>query len=36
MLAQMTGVPTLVWGVVWIGMGAAVSWWLFQRALARA
>jgi hypothetical protein len=36
MLAQMTGVPTLVWGVLWIGMGAAVSWWLFQRALARA
>jgi hypothetical protein len=36
MLAQMTGVPTLVWGVLWIGMAAAVSWWLFQRALARA
>jgi hypothetical protein len=36
MLAQMTGVPTLVWGVLWIGMGAAVSWWLFQRALSRA
>jgi hypothetical protein len=36
MLAQMTGVPTVVWGVLWIGMGAAVSWWLFQRALARA
>jgi hypothetical protein len=36
MLAQMTGIPTLVWGVLWIGMGAAVSAWLFQRALARA
>jgi hypothetical protein len=36
MLAQMTGIPTAVWGVLWIGMGAAVSWWLFQRALARA
>jgi hypothetical protein len=36
MLAQMTGVPTLVWGVLWIGIGAAVSAWLFQRALARA
>jgi hypothetical protein len=36
MLAQMTGIPTVVWGVLWIGMGAAVSWWLFQRALARA
>jgi hypothetical protein len=36
MLAELTGVPTVVWGVVWIGLGAAVSWWLFQRALARA
>lgn len=36
MLAQMTGVPTVVWGVLWIAIGAAVSWWLFQRALARA
>jgi hypothetical protein len=36
MLAQMTGVPTVVWGLIWIGLGAAVSWWLFQRALARA
>jgi hypothetical protein len=36
MLAQMTGVPTVVWGVLWIALGVAVSWWLFQRALARA
>lgn len=36
MLAQLTGVPTLVWGVLWIGLGIAVSWWLFRRALARA
>jgi hypothetical protein len=36
MLAQLTGVPTAVWGVLWIAMGAAVSWWLFRRALARA
>jgi hypothetical protein len=36
MLAQMTGVPTVVWGVLWIGIGAIVSWALFQRALARA
>jgi hypothetical protein len=36
MLAQLTGVPTAVWGVLWIGIGAAVSWWLFRRALARA
>ena len=36
MLAQMTGVPTVVWGVLWIGLGVAVSGWLFRRALARA
>ncbi|NIP80408.1 MAG: M50 family peptidase [Gemmatimonadetes bacterium] len=36
MLAELTGVPTVVWGVLWIGLGTAVSWWLFRRALARA
>lgn len=36
MLADMTGIPTVVWGVLWIGVGAAVSWWLFRRAVARA
>jgi hypothetical protein len=36
MLAQLTGVPTAAWGLLWIGIGAAVSWWLFRRALARA
>jgi hypothetical protein len=36
MLAELTGVPTLVWGVFWIGLGSAVAWWLFRRALARA
>jgi hypothetical protein len=36
MLAQLTGVPTAAWGLLWIGLGAAVSWWLFRRALARA
>lgn len=36
MLAEMTGVPTLVWGVLWIGLGAVICGWLFRRALARA
>lgn len=36
MLATMTGVPTGVWGVLWIGVGMAVSIWLFRRALERA
>lgn len=36
MLAQLTGVPTLVWGVLWIVLGGVVAWWLFRRALADA
>ncbi len=36
MLAAMTGIPTIVWGVLWIGTGIAVSVWLFRRALERA
>jgi hypothetical protein len=36
MLAQLTGVPTAVWGLLWIGVGAAVGWLLFRRALDRA
>ena len=36
MLAQLTGVPTVVWGILWIGLGSLVAWWLFRRALAEA
>jgi len=36
MLAEMTGLPTVVWGVLWIGLGLAVSVWLFRRALEKA
>lgn len=36
MLANLTGVPTILWGVLWIGIGTAVSVWLFQRALEQA
>ena len=36
MLAQLTGIPTVVWGVLWIGLGSVVAWWLFRRALAEA
>lgn len=35
MLETLTGVPTVVWGVLWIGIGLAVSTWLFRRALER-
>ena len=36
MLAELTGVPTLVWGVGWIAAAVAVSWWLLSRAYRRA
>lgn len=36
LLAGMTGVPTVAWGVLWIGLGVAVSVWLFRRALEKA
>ena len=36
LLAGLTGIPTVVWGVLWVGIGCAISWWLFRRALARA
>lgn len=32
MLAEITGVPTLVWGVVWIALALAFSAWLLRRA----
>ncbi len=35
MLAELTHIPTLVWGVLWIGIALAVSWWLLSRAYRR-
>jgi hypothetical protein len=32
MLAELTGVPTLAWGVIWIGAALAFSVWLLRRA----
>ncbi|MEJ2217769.1 MAG: M50 family metallopeptidase [Gemmatimonadota bacterium] len=32
MLAQMTGIPTLVWGLAWIAAGLVVSWLLLRSA----
>ncbi len=34
MLADMTHVPTIVWGVLWLGISLAVSWRLFRRGIA--
>lgn len=36
MLSQLTGVPTLVWGVVWIALALAVTFLLFRRAYRKA
>jgi hypothetical protein len=36
MLSQLTGVPTLVWGGLWIGAALAVCVFLFRWAWRRA
>jgi len=36
MLAELTGVPTVVWGLLWIGLGLAVSAWLVRWAWRKA
>jgi hypothetical protein len=35
MLAELTGVPTLVWGILWIGIALSVSILLLLRAMDR-
>ncbi|MEX2526048.1 MAG: M50 family metallopeptidase [Gemmatimonadota bacterium] len=35
MLAELTGVPTVVWGLVWMALGTGVALWLFLRAWQR-
>jgi hypothetical protein len=35
-LAELTGVPTVVWGLLWIGISAAVCWWLLKRTFRRS
>ena len=32
MLAELTGVPTMTWGVIWIGVALLVSALAFRRA----
>ncbi|MDT8340622.1 MAG: M50 family metallopeptidase [Longimicrobiales bacterium] len=36
MLAELTGVPTQLWGVVWIAAALAAAWWLLRWTLDRA
>jgi len=36
MLAEMTGIPTLVWGGLWIALALVVCWWLLRRIFRQA
>jgi Peptidase M50B-like len=36
MLSEATGIPTLVWGVLWISLAIAFSAWLLRRAYKEA
>jgi hypothetical protein len=36
MLAELTGVPTLVWGVLWSGIALVACWFALRRWLRRA
>jgi hypothetical protein len=36
MLAENTGIPTVAWGILWIGVALAFSAWLFRKALQHA
>lgn len=36
MLAQLTGIPTVIWGALWIGLALVISGWLLLRAFREA
>jgi hypothetical protein len=35
-LADLTGVPTVLWGLLWIGISVAVCWWLLRRTFRKS
>ena len=35
MLSDLTGIPTALWGVLWIGVGVLACWWLLRWAYRR-
>jgi hypothetical protein len=35
MLWELTGIPTALWGVLWIGVGVLACWWLLRWAYRR-
>jgi hypothetical protein len=36
MLAELTGVPTPIWGFIWIGIAITAAVWLFRHTIRRA
>jgi hypothetical protein len=36
MLAEITGIPTVAWGILWIGVALAVCWIALRRWVRRA
>ncbi len=36
MLAELTGIPTVVWGFVWIGIAITAAVWLFRHTIRHA
>lgn len=35
MLSDLTGIPTALWGILWIGVGLLACWWLLRWAYRR-
>lgn len=36
MLAELTGVPTVLWGLLWTGIAFVVCWWLLKRTFEKS
>lgn len=36
LLAQMTGIPAIIWGLLWFAIGCSLTWLLVRRELRRA
>ncbi len=36
MVAELTGVPTVLWGLLWTGIAIVVCWWLLKRTFEKS
>ena len=36
MVAELTGVPTVLWGLLWTGIAIVVCWWLLKRTFDKS